>query len=744
MQFYSGYNSLNDMYGPMDRPFYDGSAVENPDSAGAQAAANTAQSQDVQGAGFGVKDVGMSVPLGISAPNVQGIYGKIRSGLSKIEIGFPGAISGNRQAHTPEMYGKDQRQAIRELGAVNNVGFTTHAAYQIMGMTGAVEQGGDLYKFDMNRARAGQQEVERAIDFAADTAGGGSVVVHTGEFERPLTDMHLPGQPSQALSAGDDGRIMWKRRLTEDKDAKFYLIDDRTGQAMSTVEKDRLVAFPVWLKAQEDDPNGVDVDGNRCTIRKGDYVDYEGRKVVDPYDPARGRVPEFDESTREFKVRYLSFEDFAGEAAEKNSFMEHKLGRPLTDFEKTTQTEAFLQATLDTQEGHSRGWSGQYAAGAKDEIELLGKLQQAKEFYQKLDDSVPEDEKWKLALQESKVPSQALAQIIPPDTKQPLEVINEAINSYRSRFNYSRQASAAQLQQAQDTAETKQHIVDPLKYIDRYSIRHYTEAALHAMERSKDPKNPIVITMENIFPDRFGGHPQELKWLIQKTRDRFVEYLTQPEIELGQLKAGESAFTRTKDGRLELRKTKNPWYRKGISKAQAEKMAEQHIKATIDTGHLNMWRKYFQPRQGATPEQNESEFRKWWSEQITDLARNNMIGNTHLTDNYGYQDDHLAPGQGNTPVKETLQILKKFGYNKALTVEPGADASTDISDFHGLMKTWRYFGSSIYGMGAPQAGRQTWGQVQYSYFGQNQPPYFVFGAYSPSNDWTLWSQVPME
>ena len=39
---------------------------------------------------------------------------------------------------------------------------------------------------------------------------------------------------------------------------------------------------------------------------------------------------------------------------------------------------------------------------------------------------------------------------------------------------------------------------------------------------------------------------------------------------------------------------------------------------------------------------------------------------------------------------------------------------------------------------------QRWGEVQYSYFGQNQPPYFVFGAYAPSNDWTLWSQTPME
>ena len=95
-----------------------------------------------------------------------------------------------------------------------------------------------------------------------------------------------------------------------------------------------------------------------------------------------------------------------------------------------------------------------------------------------------------------------------------------------------------------------------------------------------------------------------------------------------------------------------------------------------------------------------------------------------------------------------MSILDKYKYDKAITVEPGADASTDLSDFHGLMKTWRYMGSPIYGVGGGGGGGaqvpQTWGQVQYSYFGQNKPPYFVFGAYAPSNDWTLWSQVPLE
>jgi hypothetical protein len=97
------------------------------------------------------------------------------------------------------------------------------------------------------------------------------------------------------------------------------------------------------------------------------------------------------------------------------------------------------------------------------------------------------------------------------------------------------------------------------------------------------------------------------------------------------------------------------------------------------------------------------------------------------------------------PVKEIVQILKKHGYKGPLTVEPGADATTDLGDFHGLMKTWRYFGSPVYGVsfqrGLPP---QNWANLQYSYFGRTYPPYFIFGAYVPSNEWTFWSQVPIE
>ena len=238
---------------------------------------------------------------------------------------------------------------------------------------------------------------------------------------------------------------------------------------------------------------------------------------------------------------------------------------------------------------------------------------------------------------------------------------------------------------------------------------------MHAWEATRKKhleKKPLMITMENIFPESYGSHPQELKNLITGARKQMTEMLV----------------------------------KRGLNRNEAKKAAETHIKATIDTGHLNIWRKYWNDDPKKSVEENDRAFKQWMLKEVDDMAKKGMIGNVHLSDNLGYQDEHLTPGQGTTPVKEIVSILKKHGYKGPLTVEPGAAATTDVSDFHGVMKTWQLFGSPVYAAHAPvrPAPKATWSDIQYSYFGQTRAPYYIFGAYAPSQDWTLWSQVPFE
>ena len=691
------------------------------------------------GADLGVKDIGMSVPMGISAANVAGIYSKIRMGAGNIEIQFPGYRMGSRNAQTPEMLGEDQRQAIRELSMANEVKFTTHASFQLMGMMGRDERG----NFSVYNATQDMFELKRAIDFQADL-GGGSVVIHSGEFERPMTDMYLDDETGRINLARDTtGRLMFKQAHTQEVDARFELLDDRTSAKIETVQKDRLVAHPEWRRAKED-YMGVDQDDNKVTIRKGDYINYENKKIIDPFDPAKGRVPEFNEATKEFKIRLKSFENFREEAEEYNKYLEQKYlrekGRKPNYYEKMYPEEAYVRATLDANEGIARGWSVYYGQGAERNIKALNKLEEAKKFYEQLDKTIPPEEQWKI-LREDRELFSATGGFAAPEMKHPLELIKKAIDDNRKSLDYARSSSSGQLQQALDTYETKQHIVTPIKRLERHGARLYAEAGVHALRKTRDPNNPVTVAVEHIFPERFGGHLEELKWVIKKSRERMVDLLTKPEIEYG-ASLTPTAITeeKLKAGIMQS----NPYYM-GISKEEAWKLAERHIKATLDTGHINLWRKYWQEDPRKTREENEAAFKGWVLNQVESLAREKMVGNVHLADNYGYHDDHLAPGQGNSPIREIMAILKKYGYDKAVTVEPGADASTDLSDFHGLMKTWRFFGSPVYGMGFRGTSvPQTWADVQYSFFGQNKPPYYVFGAYAPSNDWTLWSAVPLE
>ncbi|MBL7055194.1 sugar phosphate isomerase/epimerase [Candidatus Woesearchaeota archaeon] len=738
MQFtdgYYGHHPMVDYFNSMD--------------SGAYGQAPAGKDTDVE---LGIQDIGMSVPMGIAAQNVAGIYSKIRMGAGKLEIQFPGYRTGQRQSQTPGMFGEDQRQAMREMQMANEVRVTTHSSFGIMGMMGRDERG----NFSSTGAYGDMQELQRAIDFQADMGGGGSVVVHSGEFERPMTDMHLDDETHQLNLARDpSGRLMVRQYHVQEFDAQFDLMDSRTSQKMETVQKDRLVAYPVWNKAKKDysyiaSPNdpSEQPEGTKVSVKEGDYVDYQNRKITDPEDPLKGKVPEYDPKTGRFNIQKRHFDYFKEAAEEYNEYKRKKDGKELNFSDKVYPEEMFLRATLETQEGHSRGWALQYGLQTQTHIDALNSIDKAIKYYKKLDASIPEEEKWKILKQESSSGLGRAIALIPPETKHPLKILEEARVDTERNLEFARQASAAQEQQALDTHETKENLITPIKRLEQHGVRMYAEAAIHAMQKTKDPNAPIVVAIENLFPERFGGHLEELKWVVKKSRERMVEFLTEPKIQLGvsRMPVGmteeklNEALTAGKTGMLQ----ENPYYL-GVSEEEAEKIAAKHIKITLDTGHLNMWRKYWQEDPKLSKEKNEETYKKWILGQVESLAKENMIGNVHMADNFGYQDDHLAPGQGNSPIKEVVAILKKHGYDKAYTVEPGADASTDLSDFHGLMKTWKHFGAPIYGvgMGGPQVP-QNWSDVQYSYFGQNQPPHYIFGPYAPSNDWTMWSAVPLE
>lgn len=674
--------------------------------------------------GVSMGDIGFSIGLG-PVPNVQAVGAKLRAGSKTMEIAFMGAGKGSGQQQTPEYYGKKQREALLEMSKANQTDFTTHAAVGISGLAGMDQQG----NFTKTNKSFALNEIKRAIEFAGDVAQGGPTVVHTGEFQRPLADADW----------NEKGPYKGRFKMYEDEaeQASFKVVDARSGNVIQEAKKNRKVARPIWKRYEKGDEYWDEYGGNEYKdaagneVKPGDYIDYEGNKL----DPAM-RAPKFDKDKGVFLVKQMEWNDLVEEAKDmtkraKDDYNKWKSGQMSDEqFQKSIwrvrflkegiseknievkPEEAYIIATLETNAANSRGWAYYYSGDFESHVDAIKKLKKAREFYKKMEEATDEDEKWKM-----KVQADSLAGgLVPTEAKFKSEIIDQAIKSREGHIAHAREGAASQFAQAEESYETMRHVESAESYAKKEAYDSYANAGIFAMEQSnklskvKKLDKPLSISMENLFPESYGAHPDEITNLVQGSRKRMINLLKS----------------------------------RGYSEEEAKKEAKDHINATIDAGHMNMWRKYWQGDKNSI-EENDKDFNDWMIKKMDQMYQDGIIGHIHLTDNYGYQDDHLAPGEGNTPIKEIVENLKKKGYKGKIIVEPGADWSTDNSGFHSVMKTWRLFGSPVYGAaGSVPAGPRNWGQVQYGFFGQNQPPYFTFGGYSPSEEWTLWSGVPLE
>lgn len=185
---------------------------------------------------------------------------------------------------------------------------------------------------------------------------------------------------------------------------------------------------------------------------------------------------------------------------------------------------------------------------------------------------------------------------------------------------------AVQSEAIQDLA-TKMQYVKPNIYVPiedfavEKSAQTFANVALHSYEEYKD-KSP-VISVENLFPGMAFSRSEQLKNLIDKSREKFI---------------------------IEAVK-------KGHSKHEAERMAEKIIGVTWDVGHINIMRK-----EGFKTEDIVKQ-----TEKIAPYVKH-----VHLTDNFGYSDSHLPPGMGNVPTKEILEKLEKAGVESKKIIEAGA------------------------------------------------------------------------
>lgn len=219
--------------------------------------------------------------------------------------------------------------------------------------------------------------------------------------------------------------------------------------------------------------------------------------------------------------------------------------------------------------------------------------------------------------------------------------------------------------------------------------------AFNSFKKYKD--NTPIMAIENWQPGTPLSKAEDLKELVSKTRDNFIQNATKPKNQGGL----------------------------GLSKSEADKQAKKFIGVTWDVGHINQFKK-----QGFTDEDI--------IQQTKTIAP--MVKHVHLTDNFGYSDSHLVPGMGNVPFKQILEQMEKAGTLKdsRAIVEAGTVAvNFKTSPFKLTMEA---VGSPIYGMSMAPYWNQAMG-TQGAYFGMPHAylPEKHFSTYGSS-----FSSLPQE
>ena len=293
-------------------------------------------------------------------------------------------------------------------------------------------------------------------------------------------------------------------------------------------------------------------------------------------------------------------------------------------------------------------------------------------------------------------------------------------------------AAEGHAQEIKNIEQTKDNITSLNTFGLQQAALGYAEAGVFtwrefqaAKEKNLNPK-PMHIGPEIGWPEFYGSHPEEFKNVIIESRKKMVELLTNPELTLP---SGA--------------KRENPHFQKGLSPEEAQKLAKEHIKGLFDTSHMGMWLAHFKPNVGENEDDRIKRFNKWYVEEVEKLAKDprDLIGGIQLVDSHSAAHGHLPPGEGIFPVIKTAEIFEKTGF-KGMVVSEGHEEER-FGQGRIRMKTWQHANANI-GQGYFSGPPLQWGQVQSNYFGRTYSPLFMFGSYSPSNDFKLWSEVPLE
>ncbi|MBI4155511.1 hypothetical protein HY498_05510 [Candidatus Woesearchaeota archaeon] len=569
-----------------------------------------------------IKEIGISHGIGDS---LQGLKANIFVGAPIVELGFAGAGKGQRgQAATPESYGKDEREAMRQLAKVNEVKVTTHSSFRAPPLSGFAEGG-----FNKDVAASSVQELRKAIDFATDVAQGGPVVVHTGEWQRPVKKEEVFGKAKFEAYEGEPETVQFAN--TETGEVRTLRSDLRLP-----IPKAARPGVNPWEEPLRDKRGDIIFEEKPLTLKE--IAEKQNKKLSDVYsdflqnqlNQSRGQAEEYKERARTIREQFELI---------KNTYkeVERFLEKGETKNAELTSLQFLERSKLEPPPG---------TTAYKEYLKEGGAVERLKEIVKRETDT---------------------------------------IKGYEE-FAAAREFEAKRVEQEIGSSK-------PIEEVGlKRTAQSVSTAAMYAYDKEKKAglKEPIFIAPENVFAETYGGRPDELRKIIQESRKEMTRKLVE---------------------------------QKKMSEEEAKNVAKEHIKATIDIGHAYTWRKYFSG--------SDEDFKKWLLKEMKDLAKDGIIGHVHLTDNFGYDDEHLTIGEGKVPVREFIDEIKKEGYKGIMIAEVGGQPEGKLHE--ALLGSWRSLNSPIYRIDPGGTG-MGWGEFANYSFGMTPKPLSILGEYAPSEE----------
>jgi hypothetical protein len=689
-----------------------------------------------------MKDFGIGAAMMANYQDpLKGLAAEIRGGAGHIE--FSPSIQQGQGAHSFTKLSAEKRQAMKELKKINKTTISTHAHAGVTGLSGFNRE---RYSFDEDARQNSVNEIRKAIDFAADVAEGGSITFHAGDFARPLAGMESFGDQFEKSAKEQDNLIVG-------------LIDKNTQSLAegSYVKQNNKVIVPVFKYKSDDPKERIRIEGLDDEKYKGKYTvptfEKEGNEVATKeFDNFREYAAYLVNEDEEFKTQYLDKNFDKSKYIKKNKegkeeitdyyILEKAAKKKFVDDQKVNLVQQANQNlnSMNRQVSEIKMIKGGLERAKKRiEEENLDKVYILKDLRRGSAKVLTEKELAPRGLDYEDVIEFNKKGVDDNAEFEGIYLGDVKVKDLANREKESQLSRASFISQVKDRFDKLERDYETISdYAAEQNKNSMGQLGMELYEKNRQLEQKakkegrkheqLYFAIENIFPEHHGAHPEELLKTINDSRKAMEEQLKEQ-------------------------------YK--MDSEKAKKIAENSIKATFDTGHLHMWKKYFKRKEGDKRKEKESDdswdkrFNEWALNETKKLIKAGVIGNVHLADNFGFDDDHLTLGQGNVPIKEYMKMFDKAISEGKITGKFSVEGFDDSGERHGVHEAWKTTGTQIFkGQQAterwtnPSAGGtydSSFSRLDQSTTGYYNKPSFIFGKYSPDKDeWSPWSDTMLE